>query len=286
MIVLVSLVVGFLAGRLVWVLVRPTLAQPVFERMNYRGVTVPTAAGVVLPLTAMVVEGGRVLAGAGGVGSRGATPARVGVVLLAGGLGFLGLWDDLAGAGAGDARGFRGHLFTLVRGRLTTGGAKLFGGLAVAAVAVAASSGSSSVSLARMAGDMALVALAANLGNLFDRAPGRAGKLGLVAFMMLAFGARVAESLGPVAVVVGAAGALLLDDLHERLMLGDTGANVVGGVLGLGVVLSCAPSVRLIVLVVLAGLNLLSEVVSFSRVIELVPPLRAFDEVGRPGRQP
>jgi UDP-N-acetylmuramyl pentapeptide phosphotransferase/UDP-N-acetylglucosamine-1-phosphate transferase len=77
---------------------------------------------------------------------------------------------------------------------------------------------------------------------------------------------------------------LLLDDLHERLMLGDTGANVLGGVLGLGVVLSCGPSVRLVVCVALAALNLLSEVVSFSRVIGAVPPLRALDHWGRPHR--
>jgi hypothetical protein len=280
MTVLVSAVIGFLAGRLVWVLVRPTLSQAVFERENYRGATVVTAAGIVLPLTVLLVEGGRVLAGAAGVGDRGLSPARAGVAVLAGGLAFLGLFDDLAGTG--DARGFRGHLFSLARGRLTTGGAKLFGGLAVAAVAVAASSGSSSESLARLAGDMALVALAANLGNLLDRAPGRVGKVGLLGFVVLAVAVKAAESLGPVAVVMGAAGALLLDDLHERLMLGDTGANVLGGVLGLGVVLTCAPSVRLVVLVVLAAGNVLSELVSFSRVIDAVPPLRAFDRLGRP----
>lgn len=280
MIVFVSFVIGFLAGRLVWVLLRPTFQQPVFERENYRGATVLTAAGLVLPLTVLLVEAGRALAGAGGVGSRGVTPPRAGVALACAGLALLGLLDDLAGSG--DARGFRGHLWSLLRGRLTTGGAKLFGGLAVAVVAVAASSGGSSTSLGRLAADGALVALAANLGNLFDRAPGRVGKAGLVCFAALAAATAASSSLGPVALVVGAVAAVLLDDLHERVMLGDTGANALGGVLGLGVVLTTAPSTRLVVLVVLAGLNLASELVSFSRVIDAVPPLRAWDRLGRP----
>jgi len=83
------------------------------------------------------------------------------------------------------------------------------------------------------------------------------------------------------AVVVGAAAALLVDDLHERLMLGDTGANVLGAAVGLGVVLACSAGTRLVVLVVLVALNLASEVVSFSRVIDSVPPLRALDRAGR-----
>lgn len=280
MIVAVSFVIGFLAGRLVWVLLRPTFQQPVFERTNYRGATVLTAAGVALPLTVLLVEAGRALAGAGGVGSSGVSPARAGVAVAAVGLALLGLLDDLAGSG--DARGFRGHLWSLVRGRLTTGGAKLFGGLAVAVVAVATSSGGSSSSVGRLAGDAALVALAANLGNLFDRAPGRVGKVGLVCFVALAVATAASSELGPVALVMGAVAALLLDDLHERVMLGDTGANALGGVLGLGVVLTTAPSTRLVVLVVLAGFNLASELVSFSRVIEAVPPLRALDRLGRP----
>jgi len=281
-IVAVSLVIGFLAGRLVWVLVRPTVAQPLFLRTNYRGVEVPTAAGVVLPLTALFVEAGRVVAGAGGWGTRGLSPARAGVVLCAAGFAMLGLWDDLAAPGAGEARGFRGHVVSLLRGRMTTGGAKLLGGLAVALVAVAASSGGSSSSVGRVLVDAAVVALAANLGNLFDRGPGRAGKVGLVCFAGLALATRLAGAVAPVAVVVGACGALLLADPHERLMLGDTGAHVLGGVLGLGVVLSCSASVRVVVLLVLAWLNLASEAVSFSRVIEAVPPLRALDRWGRP----
>ena len=47
---LLGLVAGLFAGRLLWILLRHTLDQPLFLRENYRGVAVPTACGVVIPL--------------------------------------------------------------------------------------------------------------------------------------------------------------------------------------------------------------------------------------------
>ena len=102
-----------------------------------------------------------------------------------------------------------------------------------------------------------------------------------MAFALLALLPAVDARLAAVAVVVGASLGLLLDDLRERLMLGDSGANVLGGVLGLGVVAVGSPVVRLAVLGGLAVLNGLSEWVSFSRVIERVAPLRVLDQAGR-----
>jgi hypothetical protein len=269
--------VGFLAGRLIWVLVRPALTTAITVKENWRGREVVTAAGIVVPLAVLVVEAGRAVAGAVGAGEAdGLSGARALVLLVAVGFGFLGALDDVLGEG--DARGFRGHVAALLGGRLTTGGLKLLGGVAVALVAVAPPSGDS---IGRLLADGALVALAANLGNLLDHRPGRAIKVASVAFVALAVATGAAHALGGVAVVIGAALALLLDDLHERLMLGDAGANVLGAALGLGVVLSCAPGTRVVVLAIVAALNLLSEVVSFSRVIEAVAPLRFLDRTGR-----
>lgn len=271
-------VAGFLAARLLWVLLRPVLSQPALLRANWRDRAVPTAVGIVLPLAVVVVECGRVVAGSVGWGPEDLSPARTAVVAAVLGLGLVGLVDDLTGGD--DARGFRGHLLELARGRLTTGGVKVFGGAAVALLAVAvASQGRSSAP--RLLADAALVALAANLGNLLDRRPGRATKAGLAAYVALAVGTRAEDVLVGVAVVAGAGAALLLDDLRERLMLGDSGANALGGAVGLGVVLACAPATRTAVLVGVAACNLLSEAVSFSRVIDAVPPLRALDRWGR-----
>src|SRR5207237_1377017 len=81
-----------------------------------------------------------------------------------------------------------------------------------------------------------LIALAANLANQLDRRPGRVTKVGLVVFVVLALTVSQPDRLEGVAVVVGATAALLVDDLRERLMLGDVGANVLGACLGTGVV--------------------------------------------------
>jgi hypothetical protein len=83
------------------------------------------------------------------------------------------------------------------------------------------------------------------------------------------------------AAAMGAFAALFPEDLDERLMLGDAGANALGGVLGLAVVLEVGWHARLVVLAVLLALNVVSEWVSFSRVIARVGVLRALDDLGR-----
>jgi UDP-N-acetylmuramyl pentapeptide phosphotransferase/UDP-N-acetylglucosamine-1-phosphate transferase len=274
---LVGVVVGFLAGRLVWLLLRPVFGGEVFRRENYRGHALPTAVGLVLAVATLSVEGARaVAASAAGDGSR-VDGARLGVLVLAVGLSLLGLVDDLAGDG--DRKGFRGHLRSLAEGQLSTGGLKLFGGGAVALIAVAAVR--PDAPLGYLLTDAALVALAANLGNLFDRAPGRTIKVSALAFLVLVLATRAAPELGATAVLVGGGLAVLLDDLHERVMLGDTGANLLGGAVGLAVVATGTDVTRLAVLAVLSILNGISEWVSFSRVIDGFPPLRLLDRAGR-----
>ena len=278
MTLLVAAIVGFLASRLVWTLVRPVFSHVLFQRENFRGRLVPSGAGLVLVLAVIVVEAGRIVAGAVvGDDDSWLSPHRLAVLVLAAALGFLGFVDDLVGTG--ERRGFRGHLQALGEGRLTTGGLKLFGGAGVAVLAAAVVRPAAGLGYLLL--DGVLIALAANLGNLLDLAPGRALKGSALAFAGLAAATAADVRLAPIAIVTGAALALLRDDLHERLMLGDTGANLLGGVLGLGVVIIGTPTVRLAVLGAVAVLNGVSEWVSFSRVIDAVPPLRALDRAGR-----
>lgn len=277
MAVALSAFAGFAVATLLWALLAPSFAAPALQRSNYRGAAVPVAGGVVIAAAVVFAEAARAAYNVatgddGGVGD----PERAAVLIAAVGFCLLGVFDDLAGDSA--AKGFRGHLGALARGSLTTGGLKLFGGAAVAVVAVAAGR---NVSIGRLFADAALVALAGNLGNLFDRAPGRVTKFGIVSFGALLAATGAPALLAAAAVVLGAGAGVLMPDLRERVMLGDAGANVIGAVIGLAVVLSTAPLTRTVVLAVVLSLNLASEAVSFTKVIDRVPPLRFFDRIGR-----
>ena len=63
-------------------------------------------------------------------------------------------------------------------------------------------------------------------------------------------------------------------------MLGDTGANVVGAAVGLAAVIVLGHGAVLAVLVALVALNMISEWVSFSAVIDRTAPLRWLDRLG------
>jgi UDP-N-acetylmuramyl pentapeptide phosphotransferase/UDP-N-acetylglucosamine-1-phosphate transferase len=275
--VALALFVGFATVRLLMIVAPDLLRAPALTRANYRDQMLPTVGGLLVVLAVLVVAGARVGLGAVGVGKRPALDGtRPLVLLVCVGFGLLGLLDDLLASG--DDRGFAGHLRALAGGRVTTGLIKLAGGGALALV-VADARGPEG--RAQLFADAAVIALAANLGNLFDRRPGRALKVGFVAWIPIAIIAG-SDALGvAMAPVIGAFLATLPDDLDERLMLGDAGANVLGAVLGLGVVLETSTSTRVVVLCVLVALNAASEWISFGRVIHRFGVLRRVDELGR-----
>jgi len=141
--------------------------------------------------------------------------------------------------------------------------------------------------LAQLALDSALIAASANLINLLDRRPGRAikgfllGILGAVAWIMLSQGADQAfRALASCAGTIGAAIAILPLDLGEQAMLGDTGSNPLGAVLGL-LLLHLTPGARIALLVLVVWLTLTSERVSFGQVIDSNRVLRFLDRLGR-----
>ncbi|GAB2516229.1 hypothetical protein HNR10_005216 [Nocardiopsis aegyptia] len=196
---------------------------------------------------------------------------RAASALAAAGAAAFGAYDDLAGSVR--ARGLRGHLGALARGRVTTGAVKVLG-IGVTGVAAAALLRRPFVDTVL---DGALIAASANLVNLFDLRPGRAAKVCLIAAAP-ALASPAAPLLGP---VVGAAAVLLPDDLAERSMLGDTGANALGAALGVAAVARAPRPVRLALLGGAVALTLASERVSFSRCIDRVPALRRLDQWGR-----
>lgn len=276
MTVVLALLAGLVAALVLERTTRATFAQPVLDRENYRGHHLPTAAGLLLVAAVVAVDGGRTALGLVGLGDADTAAPRTAVLLAVVAFGFLGLADDLLG----DAhdRGLAGHVRAARHGRVTTGFVKLGGGASVALVIAGAIDGDRP---GRVVVDAALIALAANMGNLFDRAPGRTLKVGLVAAVPLLVVAGTAATGVALAVVVGAGLGLLPGDLRERSMLGDTGANAFGAALGVATVLTATPAVRAGAALALLALTLVSEVVSFSRVINAVAPLRTLDGLGR-----
>ena len=184
-----------------------------------------------------------------------------------------GLFDDLRGDEM--ARGFRGHVASASGGRLTGGLVKIAaGGLAGAIAAIPADGLGHKVEV------FLLVALTANLFNLLDRAPGRALKVAFLFFFPLMVFGPAGVSVG-MSGLVGALVALTPVDLREKAMLGDAGANPIGAVVGLALAYSLDEPFRLLALLVVGSLNVLSEKVSFSRVVDSTAWLKALDRIGR-----
>lgn len=274
-----------------------------FERTNHRGETVT------------VLEGPAYAAGSLAAVAIGATGRTRRAALIAGaGAVVFGIIDDLAerpappdrdaldDPGASDepalrpaSKGLAGHIGALLGGRVTTGSAKILGITASSIAAAAALSPRSgdvkagSCTTGSRAGRVVDVVLSggviagsANLVNLFDLRPGRALKVTVLAVAGQAVLAAVRRrpTTLPVA-VMSAAVAMLPGDLSESSMLGDSGANTAGALLGVQCIAEMPPTARPAVLAVVAAATFASEKVSFTAVIESTPGLRELDRLGR-----
>lgn len=236
---------------------------PIFarhRRQNYLGEAVPTGLGVafILPGVLMMVVNS----------PREEFAHLFALVVLA--FALLGIIDDAYGEQS--RKGFRGHL--AVRS-LSTGALKAWGGT-VAALAITWPLGSTWLERGL---NGAIIALAANFLNLLDLRPGRAGKsflvLGVLIYLIRP------QGLAPLQALLWAVAGYLVWDLRRTAMMGDVGSNSLGGTLGLAAVIAFALPGKFIAAIVLLGLNLLSEKVSFSKVIESNRFLSYLDRLGQ-----
>ena len=287
---LVLAAAGALAARAAARLIRSVPTAGALDRTNFRGATVTLAAGPALALGAAATA-------AAGAPSR----ATAGAALVAGlGSGAVGCYDDLVGdRPEHKAKGFKGHLGALREGRVTSGLVKIagVGASALAASALlaadqhrtatpgrrAAGAGANGAVGVRILVDVALgagvIAGTANMINLLDLRPGRAIKAGAILAAPLAAAGGPARGL--VAGPIGAAAGILPDDLGERAMIGDAGANAFGALVGVALAARTGTAGRAALLAGLAALTAASEKVSFTQVISRTPGLRELDALGR-----
>ena len=297
--------IGVCAG-LGYVLRRKRIKASQWERTNFHGVTVSLRGGVAM-------AGASVASAAVASALSDQPRAALGGVVASLGGGLAGYIDDVdqgAHDGGKVAKGLKGHLGALAHGQVTTGVIKI-AGIGASALAASALVGSKATSVSGKAADLALntvlIAGTANLANLLDLRPGRALKATVLVATPLSYfscaaaktpasGASGAPSAKPVSPASSsgasaqrllasglnaAAITALVEDLQETTMLGDTGANAAGALLGTSLAANDSWKLRLGTTLGVVGLILASEKVSFSKVIAANPALNWLDQLWR-----
>ncbi|MGW6027209.1 hypothetical protein [Streptomyces sp. NPDC055099] len=187
-----------------------------WQRKNYAGRAVELYTGPAAALGAA--------AGAAALPARTRAAAALAVLAAAA----CGAYDDVAGEGD-PRRGFRAHLGALRDGEVSSGAVKLFG---VSAAGLAAGALLKERPVDKVLAGV-VIAGAAHFVNLVDVRPGRA------AATVVALGAPGLLRRGTAGVLsaasVGAAAAVLPQDIGEHTMIGDTGAHALGAALGLAI---------------------------------------------------
>ena len=295
--------IGVGAG-LGYVLRRKRIKASQWERTNFHGATVSLRGGVAM-------AGASVASAAVASALSDQPRAALGGVVASLGGGLAGYIDDVdqgAHDGGKVAKGLKGHLGALAHGQVTTGVIKI-AGIGASALAASALVGSKATSVGGKVADLALntvlIAGTANLANLLDLRPGRALKATVLVATPLSYfscaaaktpasGASGAPSAKPVSPASPASAQRLLasglnaaaitalvEDLQETTMLGDTGANAAGALLGTSLAANDSWKLRLGTTLGVVGLILASEKVSFSKVIAANPALNWLDQLWR-----
>jgi UDP-GlcNAc:undecaprenyl-phosphate GlcNAc-1-phosphate transferase len=213
-------------------------------------------------------------------------PEIVPIAVYALGVLALGLLDDTLGerpAGGGAERravprGWRGHGAALLRGELSTGVLKAAGSLGLALLAMSWLS----LSNGRWLLAAAVLVLATNAFNLLDLRPGRSTKAFVLLGLGLALGSGEVRPLWGLGLFAAPALVAGFYDLRERAMLGDTGANLLGALAGLWLVLTLSGTGQIVALALLALFTVYGELRSVSTLVERTPVLRELDSWGRP----
>ncbi|MFN8015108.1 MAG: hypothetical protein U0R17_00690 [Acidimicrobiia bacterium] len=263
---------GLLSYLICYFFINKTINQENLLRNNYRGQSISTIGGLILVCSIFLFA--LILAVIPNISSKYLFTNNMLIVIL--GFSFFGLIDDLIGDKS--SQGFKGHIKQLVKGNVTTGAMKIFGGPAITAIAI--SSEIKSNGYLEFIIDVITISLIVNLFNLFDLAPGRTTKYSIL-WIALLFAFNVSNFSINAYFLVTVLVCSLIFDLREKFMLGDIGSNAIGAVVGFITINLLNLESTLLILVFALLLNLVSEFISFSKIIDKIYPLRFLDSLGQ-----
>ncbi|CAG7612264.1 hypothetical protein PAESOLCIP111_01507 [Paenibacillus solanacearum] len=248
--------------------------------VNYRGEAIPTACGLFLLLLLLMSYMLQKLTGWATL------PSEAEFVLALVGVGMAGLIDDLIGDQK--TKGIANHWKAWrQRGVPTTAVVKV---AAVGAAGLMIGSEDQPLTTLLLL-QVPLLLLTTNAVNLMDVRPGRALKFYYLLLGLLlgaaSFGSGASHAwnsqMGWTTVLPVTVAAVLLThgDMKGRLMLGDTGANLLGFTAGCGWVEYAPEAAQLALLLLLLGLHGLTWRRSLTRMIEKSRWLSFIDGIGR-----
>lgn len=244
-----------------------------FVKPNYRGDKIPLGLGIVFLLGAIFAISPLFVILSGEMRQK-STLFLLALSIYT----CLGIMDDIWGDG--NCRGFSGHFSSLLKGRITTGCLKAIAG-GLAAIYISFSCCPYYGPWFAIPLDAIILALSVNTINLLDMRPGRAGKgfLIVAALIFLAFPHR--EEMAFASLISGILLAYLPVDLKARAMMGDSGSNALGAVLGITAVWVFDYKLKFLYLAALFLLHIAAENKSLTNLIASSSILDYLDRLGR-----
>ncbi len=235
-------------------------------KKNYKNDMVPTGGGLLFIFSCVIVWSIFLIAGIG------EKEVIINYIFLTIIIGLTGFIDDIAGNKKN--QGFRKHFKKILDKKLTTGCFKVI----ISTVTVSLVIYEKNYTYYGFLLVLLLIILMTNFLNLLDLRPGRSIKFFILGFLFVVI--TLPEMLLyfiPFIILLP----YLAYELKGQIMMGDTGANVLGVILGYTFSFWVNQSGLIVMILSLLILNLLSEKYSFTKIIKENKILNWLDKIGR-----
>jgi len=240
---------------------------------NYLGDKIPVGMGIIF--IPAVITGMIVLVFIGHIDKKLVLLELLGITVI----GFAGVIDDLLGNR--DTLGFKGHIRSLLKGTLTTGGFKaLMGGLTASIISLFISDTAIQWILNTL-----IIAFFTNMLNLMDLRPGRAIKFFFFVWGISLVGWRNATYSYLLFPLAGSLAAYIPVDFKGKGMMGDVGSNILGISMGIYYSLITGITAKVLIVSALILLHLIAERYSFTDIIYKNRILSFIDGLGTSNRK-